>query len=83
MAVVSERIQIYRAGADRIGSSAIFLGLVLAAPALLGLGRLLPDEGLGLALRLAAAAACVLLVPGGIFVRAMSRPHTFGVTMCS
>ena len=55
------------------------LGLVLTAPALLGLARLLPAEGLGLALRLAAAAACVLLVPGGIFVRAMSRPHTFGV----
>ena len=56
---------------------------MLAAPALLGLGRLLPDEGLGLALRLAAAAACVLLVPGGIFVRAMSRPHTFGVTIAA
>ena len=83
MAVVSERIQIYRAGAGRIGSSALFLALVLAAPALLGLGRLLPDEGLGLALRLAAASACVLLLPGGIFVRAMGRPHTFGVTIAA
>jgi Family of unknown function (DUF6541) len=83
VAVVSERIQIYRAGAGRIGSSAFFLGLVLAAPALLALARLLPAEGLGLALRLAAASACVLLVPGGIFVRAMSRPHTFGVTIAA
>lgn len=83
MAVVSERIQLYRAGAGRIGSSALFLALVLAAPALLGLARLLSDEGLGLALRLAAASACVLLVPGGIFVRAMSRPHTFGVTIAA
>jgi hypothetical protein len=83
VAVVSARMQIYRAGAGRIGSSALFLGLVLAAPALLGLARLLPDEGLGLALRLAAASVCVLLLPGGIFVRAMSRPHTFGVTIAA
>jgi hypothetical protein len=83
VAVVSAPMQIYRAGAGRLGSSALFLGLVLAAPALLGLGRLLPAEGLGLALRLAAAAACVLLVPGGIFVRAMGRPHTFGVTIAA
>jgi hypothetical protein len=83
VAVVSAPMQIYRAGAGRIGSSALFLGLVLTAPALLGLARLLPAEGLALALRLAAASACVLLVPGGIFVRAMSRPHTFGVTIAA
>ena len=83
MAVVSAPMQIYRAGAGRIVSSAAFLALVLAAPALLALSRLLPPEGLGLALRLAAASACVLLVPGGIFVRAMSRPHTFGVTIAA
>jgi hypothetical protein len=83
VAVVSAPMQIYRAGAGRIGSSALFLGLVLTAPALLGLARLLPAEGVGLALRLAAASACVLLVPGGIFVRAMSRPHTFGVTIAA
>jgi hypothetical protein len=76
-------MQIYRAGVGRLGSSVLFLALVLAAPALLGLARLLPAEGLGLALRLAAAAACILLVPGGIFVRAMSRPHTFGVTIAA
>ena len=83
MAVVSARMQIYRSGVGRIGSSALFLALVLAAPAALGIARLLPDEGLGLALRLAAASACILLVPGGIFVRAMSRPHTFGVTIAA
>ena len=68
------------AGSARPRSSS---GSCSRRPALLGLGRLLPDEGLGLALRLAAAAACVLLVPGGIFVRAMSRPHTFGVTIAA
>jgi hypothetical protein len=83
VAVVSARMTIYRAGVGRIGSSALFLALVLAAPALLGIARLLPAEGLGLALRLAAASACVLLLPGGIFVRAMSRPHTFGVTIAA
>ena len=74
MAVVSERIQIYRAGAGRIGSSALFLGLVLAAPALLGLGRLLPDERAGARAPARRGFRCVLLVPGGIFVRAIGRP---------
>ena len=83
MAVVSARMQIYRSGVGRIGSSALFLAVVLAAPAVLGIARLLPAEGLGLALRLAAASVCVLLLPGGIFVRAMSRPHTFGVTIAA
>jgi hypothetical protein len=83
MAVMSQRVRIYRVGVGRIGSSAAFLLLVAAAPAALLLGRLLPDEGLGLVLRLAAAAACVLLVPGGIFVRALGRPHTFGVTIAA
>ena len=65
MAVVSARMQIYRSGVGRIGSSALFLAVVLAAPAVLGIARLLPAEGLGLALRLAAASVCVLLLPGG------------------
>ena len=71
-------MQIYRVGSGRIGSSVLFLGLVAAAPAALVLGRLLPAHGLGLGLRLAAASACVLLVPGGIFVRALGRPAAFG-----
>ena len=81
MAVVSQPMQIYRVGAGRVVSSALFLALMLAAPALLVLGRALPAHGLGLVLRLAAATACVVLVPGGIFVRALGRPHTFGVAI--
>jgi hypothetical protein len=42
----------------------------LAAPALLGLSRLLPAEGAGLAFRLAAATACLLL-PGALVARAL------------
>ncbi|HEY2938940.1 MAG TPA: DUF6541 family protein [Gaiellaceae bacterium] len=83
MAVVTQPMQIYRVGAGRIASSALFLGLVLAAPAALLLGRALPPHGLGLVLRLAAATACVMLVPGGIFVRALGRPHTFGVAIAA
>ena len=29
------------------------------------------------------AAACVLLLPGGIFVRALGRPATFGVALAA
>lgn len=42
----------------------------LAAPILLGLSRMLPAEGLGLGLRLAAATACLLL-PGALVARAL------------
>jgi len=76
-------MRIYRVRAGRVGSSALFLVFVLAAPAALLLGRALPAHGLGLVLRLAAASACVLLVPGGIFVRAIGRPHTFGVAIAA
>jgi len=41
----------------------------LAAPALLGLSRLLPATGAGLGLRLVAATAC-LLIPGALIARA-------------
>ncbi len=44
----------------------------LAAPALLGLSRLLPADGAGLALRLGAATACLLL-PGALIARALGR----------
>jgi len=83
LAVVSQPMQIYRVGAGRIVSSALFLALVLAAPAVLLLGRGLPAHGPGLVLRLVGASACVLLVPGGIFVRALGRPHTFGVAIAA
>ena len=42
----------------------------LAAPALLVVARLLPEHGLGLGLRLAAATACLLL-PGALVARAL------------
>ena len=43
----------------------------LAAPAALGVSRLLPAEGVGLGLRLAAATACLLL-PGALVARALA-----------
>ncbi len=42
----------------------------LAPPAMLGLSRLLPADGVGLGLRLAAATACLLL-PGALIARAL------------
>jgi hypothetical protein len=83
MAVVSVPMRTYHARAGRVASAAVFLALVAAAPAALALGRLLPAHGPGLALRLTAAAACVLLVPGGIFVRALGRPAAFGVALAA
>ncbi len=83
MAVVSVPRRTYRSGAGRIGSAGLFLALVAAAPATLALARLLPEHGPALALRLTAAAACVLLVPGGIFVRALGRPAAFGVALAA
>jgi hypothetical protein len=46
---------------------------VLAAVPLLLVARLLPDEGLGLAFRLAAATAC-LFIPGALIARALRLP---------
>ncbi len=46
---------------------------VLAAIPLLAVARLLPAEGLGLALRLAAASLC-LLIPGALIARALRLP---------
>jgi len=83
VAVVTQPVRIYRVRAGRLGSSALFLALVLAAPAALVLGRALPAHGLGLILRLTAASACVLIVPGAVFVRALGRPHTFGVAIAA
>jgi hypothetical protein len=48
-----------------------FIAWVALAPALLLVAHLLPATGFGLALRLAAAAACVLLVPGALVLRAV------------
>jgi hypothetical protein len=83
VAVVSVPMRTYRARPRRIAPAAVFLALVAAAPAALALGRLLPPHGPALALRLTAAAACVFLVPGGIFVRALGRPAAFGVALAA
>lgn len=48
-----------------------FVAWVALAPALLLIAHLMPVTGFGLALRLAAAAACVLLVPGALVLRAV------------
>ena len=59
--------------------SAGLLAAVAAAPALLALARLIPPDGLGLALRLGAATACVLVLPGALIVRALGWPDSLGV----
>jgi hypothetical protein len=50
------------------------LAVLVAAPAAVALVRLLPEHGAGLALRLAVAAFCVLLLPGGALLRAFAWP---------
>jgi hypothetical protein len=60
-----------------------FLAAGAAAPAVLLLGHLLPAEGPGLALRLAGAAACVLLLPGAFLLRAVSWPSSIAVAVAA
>ena len=60
-----------------------FFGAVAVAPAVLLLGHLFPASGPGLALRLAGAAACVLLVPGALVVRAVGWPSSLGVALAA
>jgi hypothetical protein len=55
-----------------------FFGVLALAPVALGVGRLLPAEGAGLGLRLAGAAACVLLLPGALVLRAIDWPRRLG-----
>ena len=50
------------------------LAAAAAAPAGLLLAHLLPEDGLGLAVRLAAAAVCLLVLPGALIVRAIGWP---------
>jgi len=64
-----------------VGTRGRFVGLVALAPALLLLAHLLPATGAGLALRLAAAAACVLLVPGALLLRAIGWPTSPGIAL--
>ena len=51
------------------------LALVAGTVVLLLLVRLLPDEGAGLAFRLAAAAGALLLLPGALVLRAFAWPR--------
>ena len=55
-----------------------FFGVLLLGPVLLGISRLLPEEGGGLWLRLAAASACVLFLPGALLLRAFDWPRRLG-----
>jgi hypothetical protein len=59
----------------------LWLALCGAPPLLLLVGRLLPPEGPGLALRLAGAASCVLLLPGALVVRSLGAPRSVGVAL--
>ena len=63
----------FRPGASR------FALWVLVAPVVLLLARLLPLEGRSPALRLATAAACVLLLPGALLLRLTGWPQNLGV----
>lgn len=60
-----------------------FLGVVAAAPVVLLLAHLLPASGPGLALRLAGAAACVLLVPGALLLRVLGWPSSPGIAVAA
>jgi hypothetical protein len=53
------------------GSRTGFIALVAAGPASLLLGHVLPDSSPSLALRLVGAGICVLLLPGGLVLRAL------------
>ena len=58
-----------------------FLAAAALAPALLGIARLLPTDGVGVALRLAVATLCVLIVPGALVLRALGWPAKVGVAI--
>ena len=66
-----------------MGSPRLWLALAALAPLVLGIGRLLPAEGAGLALRLAGAFACVLVLPGAFVVRVLGRPWSVGVVLAA
>lgn len=80
MASVSLRLA---SAAGLPGISPAFLTTVLAAPVALAVGRVLPAEGGGLALRLAAAALLVLVIPGWLFVCALGRPTRPGLALAA
>src|SRR5918996_697021 len=59
------------------------LGWIAGGVLLLGLVRLLPDEGAGLALRLAVPAALVLLLPGWLVVARLGPPMPLGLAVAA
>jgi hypothetical protein len=58
-----------------------FAAALVAAPVVLVIAHLLPEDGLGLAVRLTAATACILVVPGALVVRALGWPSSPGVAV--
>jgi hypothetical protein len=56
---------------------------VAVAPAVLLVAHLLPPSGPGLALRLASAAVCVLLLPGALLLRAVAWPTSPAVAIAA
>jgi hypothetical protein len=66
----------------RIGSPAVVAG-AFALPAMLVLSRLLPAHGIGLGIRLALAAACVLVLPGALVTYAAGWPRDLGVAIAA
>jgi hypothetical protein len=55
--------------------------VIAGLPILLGIAQFLPHTGLGLAVRLAAAAGCVLIVPGALIMRLTGWPRELGVAI--
>ena len=55
--------------------------MIAGLPILLGIAQVLPHTGVGLAIRLAAAAGCVLLVPGALIMRLTGWPRELGVAV--
>jgi hypothetical protein len=60
-----------------------FIIWAAVAPAVLLLGHVLPDSEPGLALRLAGAAACVLVLPGALLLRALAWPSSLGIALAA
>ncbi len=58
-----------------------FVLAVAAAPTLLLVGHLLPADGPSLAVRLAGATACVLILPGALILRALAWPSAPAVAL--
>jgi hypothetical protein len=60
-----------------------FIALVAAGPASLLLGHVLPDSSPSLALRLLGAGICVLLLPGGLVLRALGWVSSPALTVAA